>query len=96
MIALPFSFFVSQTQKWANDAEEDAMRTWGIAGELSSVSARLKSISQQSGLSVGAWMERAGVKQLRATKIVAASARSTGAAGRFMPENGAKRRRRHI
>ena len=47
-------------------------------------------------LSVGAWMERAGIKQLHATKIVAASARCSKAAGRFMPENGAKRRRRHM
>ncbi|MES2413181.1 MAG: hypothetical protein V4614_05225 [Pseudomonadota bacterium] len=74
MIALPFSFFVSQTQKWANDAEEDAMRTWGIAGELATLPGQLKKISQPSGLGVGAWMERAGVKQVRAIGLKAACA----------------------
>ena len=72
------------------------MRTWGIAGELLTQAGRPKKFGQPSGLGVGAWMERAGVKQLMATKIVAGDARPTRAAGRFMPENGTDRRRRHV
>ena len=56
------------------------MRTWGIAGELLTQLGQLKKISQRSGRGVGAWMERAGVKQVIAIKIIATCARKTKAA----------------
>jgi hypothetical protein len=76
--------------------EADVMRTWEMAGKLLTCSVGpLKKSGHARSLGVGAWMGWAGAMRVFATNKLAERVREAKQADKFIPESGARRRRRH-